>query len=222
MFNFKRILSLFFPVRCPFCNDVILAEETICEKCRKKINFEMGKNFVQTRQGCEFISVSPFYYEEPIRSAIHKYKFKGMKSFCTPFGFYITQALKESVNMSKIDGVTSVPLHISRKKERGFNQSESFAREISKLTGIPYIEALKKVKKNKVQHELSLSERIENVKGVYEVIDKALVAGKTLLLCDDILTTGNTMGECAYMLFNAGAKEVIGATIARVKDRFLD
>ena len=85
-----------------------------------------------------------------------------------------------------------------------------------------YLMKLKKVKKNKVQPELSLSERIENVKGVYEVIDKALVAGKTLLLCDDILTTGNTMGECANMLFNAGAKEVIGATIARVKDRFLD
>ncbi len=220
MFNFKRILSLFFPMRCPFCNEVISSDEVVCETCRKEINFEIHKDFVQTRQEREFINVSPFYYEEPIRGAIHKYKFQGVKNFCAPFGFYIAQALKESVDISKIDYITSVPLHISRKKERGFNQSESFAREIAKLTGIPYIETLRKVKKNKVQHELSLAERIENVKGVYEVVDKALVEGKTLILCDDILTTGNTMGECANMLFNAGVKEVIGATIARVKNRF--
>ena len=219
MFNFKRILSLFFPSRCPFCNEIISVDEVVCEICRKDINFKSHKSVVQTRQRREFISVSPFLYEEPIRAAIHNYKFNGVKSFCASFGFYITEALKENIDISKIDCITSVPLHLSRKRERGFNQSETFAREISKLTGVPYVELLKKVKKNKIQHELSLAERTENVKGVYDVVDEALIAGKTVLLCDDILTTGNTMGECANMLFNAGAKEVIGATIARVRDK---
>lgn len=219
MFSFKRILSLFFPNRCPFCNEVILADEVVCAVCRKKMNFESHKSSVRTRRGLEFISVSPFYYEEPIRGAIHKYKFDGVKNFCVPFGFYITEALKESVNIGEIDYITSVPLHFSRKKERGFNQSEIFAREIAKLTGVPYIELLKKVKKNRVQHELSLAERTENVIGVYDVVDKTLVEGKTAIICDDILTTGNTMGECANVLFKAGAKGVVGATIATVRNK---
>lgn len=219
MFNFKKILSVFFPQRCPFCKEVVSSDKVVCEVCEKKINLKNIKNTLTTRNGEKFICVAPFAYIEPIRSAIHDYKFHGVKSFAVPFGKYITDILKESFDVTKIDLITSVPLHKTRKRERGFNQSELFAREISHITGIKYAEVLKKVKNNKIQHELNLAERTENVKNVYAVVDGIDLQGKTVIICDDILTTGNTMAECANVIFSAGAEKIIGATIANVESR---
>ena len=219
MINLKSILSIFFPKRCPFCGEVIATNEVICKNCEKKINVKAIKNTLTTRSGRRFLCIAPFAYVEPIRSAIHDYKFRGAKSFAVPFGRYISDVLSEVVDITKVDLITSVPLHKARKRERGFNQSEIFAREISRITGIKYVETLKKVKNNKIQHELRLDQRAENVKNVYAVLDKTLVEEKRIIICDDILTTGNTMAECANMLFKSGAKEVIGATIANVENR---
>lgn len=219
MFDLRRILSIFFPARCPFCNEVITYDEVVCETCAKKIHYKNFKDTVVTRDGKTFMSVSPFSYTEPIRTAIHDYKFHGVKRYAVPFGKYVTDVLKENYDISKVDYITSVPLHKTRKRERGFNQAETFAREVSRLTEIKYIELLKKAKKNKIQHELNLAERAENVKDVYAVIDSDTVKGKIIVICDDILTSGNTMAECAKMLMDAGAKEVIGAKIANVESK---
>lgn len=219
MFDFRKLLSVFFPERCPFCNEIISADKVVCASCEAKINAKTIKSTLVTRGGQKFICVAPFAYVEPIRTAIHKYKFHGVKCFAVPFGRYITDILRENFDVTKIDLITSVPLHRARQKERGFNQSELFAREISRLTGIKYVEVLKKVKKNKIQHELSGLERIENVKGVYAAADEVDLVGKTLVICDDILTTGNTMAECANVVFGKGARQVIGVTIATAKSK---
>ncbi len=218
MLNLKKFLSIFFPQRCPFCKEVISFDKVVCETCEKKINPRIIKNTLTTRGGRDFICISPFAYIEPIRSAIHEYKFHGVKSFSVPFGRYITNVLRENFDVTKIDLITSVPLYKTRKKERGFNQSELFALEISHLTGIKYVEILKKVKNNKIQHELNLSERTENVKDVYSAANEVILRGQTVVVCDDILTTGNTMAECANVLFLAGAKKIIGVTIANVEN----
>lgn len=219
MFNFKKILSVFFPPRCPFCKEIISTDEVVCECCEKKINPKTIKNTLTTRGGQNFVCVAPFAYVEPIRSAIHEYKFYGAKSFAVPFGRYITDVLVESFDVAQIDLITSVPLYKTRERDRGFNQSELFAQEIGHLTGIKYLKVLKKVKNNKIQHELNLSERTQNVKNVYAAANEADLRGKTVIICDDILTTGNTMAECANVLFLAGARQIIGATIANVESR---
>lgn len=219
MIDFKKILSIFFPAKCPFCNEIIPYNRTICISCEEKINYKNFIDTIVTRSGYKFVSISPFSYEEPIRTAIHKFKFKGVKSYALPFGTYITNVLKENIDLKTVDYIASVPLHRTREKERGFNQSGECAREISRLTGIKYKELLRKIKKNKIQHELSLSERAENVIGVYELIDKELVRGKTVIICDDILTSGNTLAECANLIYEAGAAKVIGATIANVQGK---
>lgn len=219
MFSFKKVLSIFFPMRCPFCREIISSDEVVCNTCEAKINLKSIKNTLTTRDGKSFICVAPFAYVEPVRTAIHEFKFNGVKSFAVPFGKYITDILSSNFDVAKVDFITSVPLHRTRRKERGFNQSELFAREISRLTGARYVEALNKVKKNKIQHELNFAERTENVKGVYAVADGVDLQEKTVIICDDILTTGNTMAECAHILFEAGAKQIIGATIANVENR---
>lgn len=217
--NFRKILSVFFPARCPFCKGIISADEVVCRNCEKKINRKSIKITLTTRTGRRFECVAPFAYVEPIRGAIHDYKFNGARNFAVPFGKYVADVLTEGVDITKVDLITSVPLHKARKRERGFNQAEIFAKEVSRMTGVRYAETLKKVKRNKTQHELSQQERIENVKNVYAIIDSAAVTGKTIVICDDILTTGNTMAECADMILKSGAKTVIGATIANVENR---
>lgn len=217
--NFRKILSVFFPARCPFCKGIISADEVVCQNCEKKINRKSIKSTLTTRTGRTFECVAPFAYVEPIRGAIHDYKFNGAKNFAVPFGKYVADVLAESVDIAKVDLITSVPLHKARKRERGFNQAEIFAKEVSRLTGVRYAETLKKVKRNKTQHELSQQERIENVKDVYAITDSAAVTGKVIVICDDILTTGNTMAECADVILKSGAKTVIGATIANVENR---
>ncbi len=217
--NFRKILSVFFPARCPFCKGIISADEVVCQNCEKKINRKSIKSTLTTRTGRTFECVAPFAYVEPIRGAIHDYKFNGAKNFAVPFGKYVADVLAESVDIAKVDLITSVPLHKARKRERGFNQAEIFAKEVSRLTGVRYAETLKKVKRNKTQHELSQQERIENVKDVYAITDSAAVNGKTIVICDDILTTGNTMAECTDVILKSGAKTVIGATIANVENR---
>lgn len=219
MFNLKKLLSIFFPERCPFCNKVVEFNEVVCKDCKEKINLKITKNTLRTRDGKEFICVSPFLYAEPIRSAIHEYKFRGVKNFVNAFGVYSTYALKKNFDVSKIDIITSVPLHKIRKRERGFNQSELFAKKIGYLIGASYIEVLKKVKNNKIQHELKLDERVENVKDVYSIEEGLDIRGKIVVICDDILTTGSTMAECAKVVFDAGAKEVIGVTVAAVENK---
>lgn len=217
--NFRKILSIFFPARCPFCKGIISADEVVCQNCEKKINRKSIKSTLTTRTGRKFECVAPFAYVEPIRGAIHDYKFNRAKNFAVPFGKYVADVLAESFDIAKVDLITSVPLHKARKRERGFNQAEIFAREVGRLMGIHYAETLKKVKRNKTQHELSQQERIENVKDVYAITDSAAVNGKTIVICDDILTTGNTMAECADVILKSGAKTVIGATIANVENR---
>lgn len=217
--NFKKILSVFFPARCPFCKDIISVDEVVCQNCEKKITRKSIKTTLTTREGQKFECVAPFSYVEPIRGAIHDYKFKGAKNFAIPFGKYVADVLAENFDITKIELITSVPLHKERKRERGFNQAEIFAKEVSRLMKIQYAETLKKIKRNKTQHELSQQERVENVKNVYAIIDSEAVKGKTIVICDDILTTGNTMAECANVILKSGARTVIGLTIANVENR---
>ena len=96
-------------------------------------------------------------------------------------------------------------------QRRRFNHAEALARECAAVMGLPYVETLEKYRQNAPQHTLRRSERSLNVKDVYRVIDPSLVKGKRILLIDDIITTGSTLGECARMLKTGGCRRVICA-----------
>ena len=106
-------------------------------------------------------------------------------------------------------------MHKVKKRLRGYNQSTLIARDISKTINLRYEELLVKNKKNKVQSKLKKSDRIENVKNVYSVINKEKIINKNIIIFDDIYTTGSTLNECARVLKNNGAKNIIVFTIAK-------
>lgn len=215
-FNFKNLIYLFYPKRCPFCNKIIDKNLCICTSCDESIKRELKiKKIMIEELNKEVICVSPFSYNEPIKTAICDYKFKGILDYSDLFSKEVSKVVSDY--FKDIDIITAVPLYKIRKRERGFNQSEILASKIGKIIGVPYIELLVKFKNNKVQHSLPKLEREENVKNVYKAVNEDKIKGKNILLCDDIVTTGSTLKECAKTLFLAGASRVYCATTAKAE-----
>jgi ComF family protein len=114
------------------------------------------------------------------------------------------------------DVIIPVPLHPKRKKMRGFNQAKVIAEELARLRGIKLEESvLAKVKNVHPQTLLEMDEREENVSGAFSVVDEDKIRGKTIILVDDVYTTGSTVKECSSVLRKAGAKEVRAITVAQ-------
>jgi ComF family protein len=150
------------------------------------------------------------------KEAIHKLKYGYIEDLSIPLSWLILNHLK--IIDCQIDNsfiLIPVPMHIKKKRKRGFNQSEEITKIISETTGIKLSTTLTKTKETKPQMELNRKERIENIKNCFAVNDKKEIENKTVLLLDDVYTTGSTMEECAKILKENGAKEVWGITVAR-------
>ncbi|HOO72119.1 MAG TPA: ComF family protein [Spirochaetota bacterium] len=114
-----------------------------------------------------------------------------------------------------IDLITSVPMNKKKQWARGFNQSELVARKIGKILKLPYKKVLAEMPHSGLQKTLSLNERFINIIGRYKVIDES-VAGQSVLLVDDVFTTGATINECSRLLIDAGCHCVNALVLARV------
>jgi competence protein ComFC len=161
-------------------------------------------------------------YEGTLRELIHLYKYGRIQTLRRPLGDLLASALPRD---ERFDAVTPVPLHWRRQWDRGFNQSELLAREISRRCGIPVVSALKRVRATLTQAGLSNTGRRQNVTKAFQCRrgDRWVrrVEGKRILLIDDVMTTGSTAASCALALKRAGAVRVALLTIARV-DRRMD
>jgi ComF family protein len=120
------------------------------------------------------------------------------------------------------DLITWVPMNPKKRRDRGFNQSELIARVMSKRTGIPCRSLLSERRGAGKQRELGLRDRFINILGRYEAASGASLSGQSVLLVDDIFTTGATINECARQLRNAGARSVISLTMARADIKRLE
>lgn len=159
-------------------------------------------------------AVSAFSYEGKVKEAICDFKFKNKLDYAKFFSKSIADSLEKTGNVGNFEYICCVPMSKENKKERGYNQAEVLAKSIGKILKLPFKNVLFKAKMTKTQHTLARDERIINVKGAYSVLNKEDVKDKNILLCDDILTTGSTIKECAVTLYNASAKEVLAVCIA--------
>jgi len=162
-------------------------------------------------------SVSPFVYTKAARSGIHRLKFDKKESSAVFFAKMMALVVKREYSDYNIHIVTSVPLHRDSEAKRGFNQSALLANGIAKDLELKVNNnILVKSAKNAVQHSLSRQDRLRNVKDVYRVARPDLIHNRTVLLCDDVMTTGSTLNECARVLLEAGAARVICVTACSV------
>jgi ComF family protein len=155
-------------------------------------------------------------YDENVSKLIHQFKFNDQTYLAKLFSKWIVNTIGEVIN--EIDYLVPVPLHKFRLLARKYNQSALLTLAISKITKIPSLQrALIKVKKTKSQTELSQRARLENVVNSYRIgnYSSFKIPDKTILLVDDVYTTGATVNECAKLLKNHGAKKIFIATIAK-------
>ena len=156
-------------------------------------------------------------FEGSLQEAIHRWKYEG-KTYLTPFfASWMAEGLNRYWEPGSLDLLIPVPLHTRRLRERGFNQSLLLVRELSRRTGIPYRKSILQKKKSTIpQVNLSGVEREKELKGTFHVIGKEELSGLSVLLIDDVYTTGATVNECSKVLLRGGAKRVDVLTLAHV------
>lgn len=155
------------------------------------------------------------YYEGPLREAIHRWKYEEKYYLTHFFGERLAEGFYRYWKSDAVDLLIPVPLHPKRLRERGFNQALLLVKELSQQTKIPYARrVLRKSKLTPPQVRLSGEERERGVKNSFYVSKGEEVRGKSILLIDDVYTTGATVNECARVLLKTGAERVDVLTLA--------
>lgn len=208
---FAWLLDLIYPPKCPFCGKLLGKDESdICIQCRKALpevsgSIKRGENFRQCW--------SVYYYEGFVVDSIHRFKFSGMQQYAQVYGRLIAMMLLR--NKVAFDVLTWVPISKKRRRKRGYEQTQLIAKTVAAELGRTCVPTLKKVRDNPPQYtQKSAAERRGNVLNVYRAVHPERFRGKRVLLIDDIITTGSTLGECSKTLRIAGAAQVECATLA--------
>ena len=210
------LLDLVFPSRCPLCGDLLYDHQSLCRQCAHDVEFichpicrQCGRPLGSCHCGEATYAftrnVSPLLYTNAARRGIHRMKFRNVPSSCRYFGKLMACVVRSEYLDAdiRIDCVIGVPMHKDDYLTRGYNQAVL----------LPYLSrVLIKYQKNQRQHTLSYAERQKNIKNVFCVVHTEKIDGKTVLLCDDVTTSGGTLNECARILLEAGAREVYCVT----------
>ena len=209
--------TFFFPERCPYCNKVVEPEEYACENCRKMLR---DKHQAIKSGARGYRCVSSFIYDGRVRRILLRIKFHERTQFLPQLAVILAQDIRNTYPDIAFDCITAVPMHKRDLHKRGFNQSEILARSLGELLELPYLETLTKIKRTKQQHRLKFAERKKNLNGAFAVIDKELVRGKRILVIDDIITSGCTLGNCCKTLNKAKPELLCCATIASARNDY--
>jgi len=218
-------ISLLFPRLCYACGNYLLRNESlICTECyvvipRTNYHNEPDNPVEQLFWGrCMIEKAAAFsYYNKGsrIRNLIHNLKYKGIREIGNELGKIYGATLKASGFMNDIDLIIPVPLHQSKKRIRGFNQSETISTGIGEAASLPVeIQSLIRVKVSATQTKRSRFERWTNVEGIFKVVNPEIIAGKHILLVDDVITTGSTIEACANELLKIGNVKVSVVALA--------
>lgn len=214
--SFSDIVNLVFPKVCAGCNKpLIKGEHEICLHCLTnlpiRLNFkteELHQRFygrVPLKEAHAFL----FFKAKGITQALlHHIKYKGNKSLAIELGKLFGENCKEVEFYKTVDILVPVPLHKSKQRLRGYNQSEQIAIGISEALDIPVdATSVTRLIKTATQTKKNRSERWKNVDQIFGVENQS-IEGKHVLIIDDVVTTGATLESCAQRILDAGAKSV--------------
>ncbi len=221
--------QFFLPSQCPCCGKFLdEGRQEFCSKCLSEIRW-IGPPFCSIC-GTPFVSgeieshpcgaclIHRKYFgiaralaafEGSLQGAIHRWKYEG-KTHLTPFfAEWMAEGLNRYWEPRSVDFLIPVPLHPQRLRERGFNQAVLLAEALSRRTGIPTLKTiLSKKKPTLPQVNLSGAEREKGLRGVFQVADRKELPGKSVLLINDVYTTGATVNECSKGLVKGGVERV--------------
>jgi ComF family protein len=162
-------------------------------------------------------------FEGSLRLALHRLKYTAGESLGLPLGAYLANRvagheLFSSEQIGAIDSILAVPMHPLRERSRGFNQASLLAAPVAEILGVPLLPpgTVRRTRRRPAQVGLSQKQRRQNVKEAFVVPEREapLIAGKQILIIDDVFTTGATVNACASALRDAGAARILVATLA--------
>lgn len=206
-------------------NGLLFPSRNLCFACKGKAygmdGFLCGQCFRNIEIVNKVFEINAFYidksyystiYNEFMRKLVQDFKFHGKSYLYKPLGHIMLNTF-QSIDLN-IDVIFYVPSHRRKEAIRGYNHSELLGRYISQHTGLAISRNnLIKIKNTKPQNKLDKEERFFNLMDSFRVRDKREIAGKNILLIDDIITTGSTMRECSEVLYMSGAKEIVGLAL---------
>ncbi len=223
------MLELLFPKRCPICGEIVLPKgklfhaaclkkasfirEPFCINCGREIE-EEGGELCRTCKSSKFAFDSgrcTFNYRGETAKAIHVLKNFGTCEYAEFFAYAAVYRHRLFLDRIKPEAIVPVPLHKKKLRKRGFNQAELIAEGITAITGIPTVNLLKKTVNTKDQKSLDREHRKRNLSGAFDVSDalkKSELLPESVLIVDDIFTTGSTINACAAVLKKYGIKKV--------------
>jgi ComF family protein len=224
----KYLSYAFFPRRCELCGQVVELNKPLCDDCNKNKRL-LGETC--KRCGCmaddckcklsdkyKYDSViAPFYFDNGIKIGIYNLKFHGYTELAAPMAKEMAKAINEKYSELKFDFVTYVPLSKKSFRKRGYNQAELLAKSVAAELSLECRELLVKVCETGVQHKSTAKERKQNLKNAFELNTTENVKNKTILIVDDVKTTGSTFNECSAVLKKGGASSVYAAALAITK-----
>lgn len=221
------ILDLVFPKYCVGCNkegewlclnchdQIIYVKSPVCLYCGRLTPIGQLCTRCRARSFLTGVIIAAHYEDGPLKEAIHTFKYDGVIDLKYDLGSILTEAIRAR-KIKKDFLVIPVPLHKSRRAERGYNQAELLADIISMEFAYPILKnKLIRTKQKPPQITLSKIERLNNLKGIFSWKGENQLKNKNIILVDDVFTTGSTLEECAKVLRLNGAKEIWGLVLAK-------
>lgn len=227
------LLSLLYPERCVFCDEVIWGdgEELVCAACKDAPIYikdlyclKCGKRIEEKgKEVCDNCHDKKHYfdrgrvlfdYNDAVRESIYRLKYNNRRRYAIYYGDKLAECFGEWLKEKKVQAIVPIPLHKSRFAARGYNQAQLLAKRVSEKTGIALRDDLLiRVKKTEAQKLMNADERHNNLKNAFKigVFDVKL---ETVVLIDDIYTTGSTMDEAARVIRQAGVQNVYCLSLA--------
>lgn len=225
------VLDLIYPPRCAACGQG--SESPLCGRCLDAISPvppPLCSCCGQSTAGRDLCSHCAYRipaftaaralgaYAGVLEQAIHRLKYRDRPQLAEPLGIALAEFARthaSALSLAEVDFIAPAPMSPARRRVRGYNQAERLARVVARELGIPLdTTCLRRVKSARPQVGLTQEARQQNLTGVFSVSNNETVAGKTILIVDDVSTTGATLDECARVLKAAEAKAVYALTLA--------
>lgn len=225
-----RLLDLIYPRRCPVCDEIAdQAGQFLCRKCHEKIIYirepycmKCGKQLSKDEQeycsDClkkkhDFIQGTALYDYGSMADSVFRFKYAGRMEYARFYGRELYKEKAHWLSMIRPDALVPVPVHPARKRQRGYNQAELIARELSRCSGIPLnTQLIRRTKRTRPLKSLSYLERQNNLKKAFKMW-KNDVKLSTIVIIDDIYTTGSTIDAMAQVLQAAGIRRIYFMTL---------
>ena len=225
----EKSLGILYPQTCCFCGKV--SKEKVCATCRKQIEYiseprckKCGKPIQnETREFCHDCEGKTTYYDQgrsvwlhqgPVRWSVYQFKYRNRRIYANYYADELYRLYKDNIKDWGVTCIIPVPLHPKRKRKRGYNQAEIIAKRLGQLMDIKVdTKAVERIKNTKPRKELGAKERKNSLNGAFRV-KKGWKCENSVLLIDDIYTTGSTIDSVAKVLKEEGTSKVWFLTIS--------